>query len=212
MKTDITFVLDRSGSMESIRQDTIGGFNSFLRDQKAVTGEATLSLVQFDNIYESVYEAKNIAEAPELAMGTFVPRGSTALLDAIGKTIVKTGARLASVPDISRPDKVIFVILTDGEENASQEFTSAKVNEMIAHQRDVYKWEFIFLGANQDAITSAQAIGISGASAMTYAANAIGAKAVYASMSSAISNVRSGAAASATFSQEDRDAQAKAGA
>ena len=110
-KTDITIILDRSGSMESVKTDTIGGFNSFLSEQQKVTGEASLSLVQFDDQYEVVYLDKDINSADKLTEATFQPRGMTALYDAIGRTINSVGQRLSSTPENERPDKVIFVIL-----------------------------------------------------------------------------------------------------
>ena len=173
MKTDysdISLVLDRSGSMEAVRADTIGGFNAFLTDQKnAGVGTATVTLAQFDDIYETVYLAIPLGDAPLLSAQTFVPRGSTALLDAIGKTIDETGTRLAALPEAQRPDKVIFVILTDGEENASLHFTMPQIADKIRHQRENYQWEFVFLGANQDAIATASQIGVPQGAALSYA-------------------------------------------
>src|SRR5512138_1904469 len=133
---DINIVLDRSGSMESIRQATIAGFNKFLAEQKQAPGEATLTLAQFDDIYEVVHRAANLNSVEPLTEKTYAPRNTTALLDAIGKTINETGGRLAAMAEDERPERVIFVIITDGLENASQEFTVERVNEMIAHQRD----------------------------------------------------------------------------
>lgn len=168
--TDITLVLDRSGSMEAVRSDTIGGFNAFLKDQQnAGVGTATITLVQFDDIYEPVYRAIALTDAPPLTTKTFVPRGSTALLDAVGQAITETGARLAALPEAERPDKVIFVILTDGQENASHKCTMPQISDMIRHQRDTYNWEFVFLGANQDAIATAAQIGVNAEAALTYA-------------------------------------------
>src|SRR5690349_20776387 len=173
-KTDITIILDRSGSMESVKSDTIGGFNSFLSEQQKIDGEASLSLVQFDDQYEVVYEDKDIRDAAKLTEATFQPRGSTALLDAIGRTVNAVGGRLAALPEAERPDKVLMVIMTDGFENASHEFSAAQVSKMINHQREVYSWEFMFIGANQDAVLSANEIGIPAHAALTYAANSEG--------------------------------------
>ena len=128
---DINIVLDRSGSMEAVKEETISGFNKFLADQQNQDGDATLSLVQFDDEYEVVHDAKNLAKVPALNARTFVPRGCTALLDAIGRTIVATGARLDALSEADRPNQVLFVILTDGLENASQEFSSKKIMKMI---------------------------------------------------------------------------------
>ena len=127
-KADITIILDRSGSMESVKDDTIGGFNSFLAEQQKVAGEAVLSLVQFDDQYEVVYQDKDIRAADRLTEATFQPRGMTALLDAVGRTINAVGQRLASLPETERPDKVVLVIMTDGFENSSHEFSAAKIS------------------------------------------------------------------------------------
>lgn len=172
--TDITIILDRSGSMESVADDTIGGFNRFLEDQKTGHGTATITLVQFDDRYETVYAGVPLEAAPKLTDQTFVPRGSTALLDAIGKTIDETGVRLAAMREEDRPEQVVMVILTDGCENASRRYDAHRIAEMIAHQREVYSWEFIFLGANQDAIATASAMGVAAGSSLTYAASSAG--------------------------------------
>lgn len=210
-KTDITIILDRSGSMESVKGDTIGGFNSFLSEQQKVEGEAAISLVQFDDQYEVVYENKDINTADKLTEATFQPRGMTALYDAIGRTINSVGQRFASLGESERPDSVVFVILTDGFENASREFSATKINEMISHQRDVYQWQFIFIGANQDAILSAEAIGIGANAALTYAANADGTKEAFASVAQNVASYRSSKmATSLNFSDEDRAKQAEA--
>jgi hypothetical protein len=212
-KTDITIILDRSGSMESVKQDTIGGFNNFLSEQQKVEGEASLSLVQFDDQYEVAYENKDIQVAARLTEATFQPRGSTALFDAVGRTINSVGRRLAALPEAERPDKVLLVIMTDGFENASREFTAAKVGEMISHQREVYSWEFMFIGANQDAVLSAREIGIPASSALTYAANEEGTQIAYSMMASKVKNFRVSADAAALhFNDEDRERQNKAGA
>jgi hypothetical protein len=210
--TDINIVLDRSGSMHSVKSDTIGGFDTFLSEQQSAPGEAAITLIQFDDAYESVYRAISIKEAKPLDDKTFVPRGSTALLDAIGRTIHDTGKRLESMSESDKPAKIVFVVITDGHENASKEYSTAKVNEMIQHQRDVYGWEFVFLGANQDAITSAAAIGISVANAMTYASNSAGVRTSFRALSANMASLRVGRTRSMAWSKEDRDEQKKAGA
>jgi hypothetical protein len=210
--TDISIVLDRSGSMQSVKSDTIGGFNAFLEDQQKAGGEATITLAQFDDVYEVVYSAIPLANAKPLDDKTFVPRGSTALLDAIGRTIHGTGRRLEGMPESKRPEKVIFVILTDGEENASKEFPPQKINEMISHQRDVYKWDFVFLGANQDAITTAANLGVPTQNALTYVANSAGTQQAFGSLSKNVANYRAGRSRGVDFSEEDREKQRKAGA
>ncbi len=213
--TDITIVLDRSGSMEKVRQDTIGGYNSYIEAQQKLPGECMVSLVQFDDQYEPVYGGKRVKEAPLLTAATFVPRGYTALLDAIGRTINATGARLSALTEDQRPEKVIFVIVTDGGENASKEFTREKVFGMIGHQRTTYLWDFVFIGANQDAIQTGASLNIGANSSMTYAANEAGTKSAFQSASNYTAHTRSAAGAAAgasSFTAEDRAEQTKAGA
>jgi hypothetical protein len=209
--TDITIVLDRSGSMASVASDTIGGFNRFLDDQKKAEGTATLTLNQFDDQYERAIEPSDIQAVAPLTDETFVPRGMTALLDAIGRSITDTGKRLEEMPEGDRAEKVVMVIITDGFENASSKFTKEKINEMIAHQRDVYGWEFVFLGANQDAIGTATTFGIKGANAMTYAHNAVGTQSAFASTSRNMAAFRAGTSKTMAYSAQDRDDQDKAG-
>ena len=212
--TDINVVLDRSGSMERVKTDTIGGFNEFLRTQKEAQGEANLTLAQFDDEYEIVYDGISIKDVPELTGETFLPRGYTALLDAIGCTIIASGARLAGLPEALRPANVIFVILTDGHENRSTEFTLAKINEMIQHQTDVYHWDFVFLGANQDAILTGRNLGIKTGNSMAFATNEEGVTHVFRSVSRSMLQYRMQPADTTTnfFLDEDRENQKKSGA
>lgn len=210
--TDITIVLDRSGSMAQVANDTIGGFNRFLEDQQAAPGTADLSLHQFNTEFETLVDGKDVKSAPKLTSKTFVPLGSTALLDAIGRAIIGTGARLESRPDDQRAEKVVFVILTDGLENASHRFRREKINEMISHQREKYGWEFVFLGANQDAISVGESIGVAVGASMTYVANQEGTQEVYRSFSHNLTSLRSGRVQTMDFSEDDRAKQRKAGA
>jgi len=206
--TDITIILDRSGSMESVKSDTIGGFNTFLKDQQEIDKPASLSLVQFDNHYESVYLNKPIKEAEKLTETTFQPRGSTALYYAIGRTINSIGQRLSDLSENERPGNVLVVIMTDGHENSSHEFTAQKINEMITHQQDAYNWQFVFVGANQDAILSARTMGIRDVNAMTYAANAGGVRAMMASVSHNVKSYRqTGRSQGLSFTKEQRQKQ-----
>lgn len=211
--TDITFVLDRSGSMASVRDDTIGGFNAFIKSQKETAGEATMTLVQFDDQYDIHYTAKPIGEVVDLNHETFVPRGYTALVDAIGKTIVTTGERLGKMNEADRPSKVIFVIQTDGGENSSKEFNRDKINEMIKHQTATYDWDFVFLGANQDAIQAGGRLGIMAGNSMTYSAGAAGTKGLFDTMACSMTSYRGGdlSKKSMFFSDADRKTQADAG-
>lgn len=210
--SDITIILDRSGSMQSIRTDTIGGINSFYDDQRKQPGELLVTLVQFDdqNPYEVVHNCVSVATIPNLSVETFVPRGSTPLYDAVGRGIVSTGERLAKMAEHERPEHVIFVIVTDGQENASREYTAQRIKELIKQQTETYKWSFVFLGANQDAVLSAQAIGIAKNSSLTYAANAVGTSNAYSAMSRNMTNLRAGG--QCVFTDEDRNVQLSAGA
>ncbi len=155
--SDVTVVLDRSGSMQSCRNDAEGGLNAFIEEQKKHPGETLFTLVQFDTEYEFVHKGKPIREVGPCEL---VPRGATALLDAVGRAIAETGERLAAMPEPDRPGLVVFVIVTDGEENSSKEYTKPQIKEMIERQQNDYKWKFSFLGANQDAFAEAGDIGI----------------------------------------------------
>lgn len=201
--TDLVVLLDRSGSMESIRTDMEGGFKSFLEEQKSLPGHAVLSLSQFDNVYEKVYVERPIAEAPPLRIK---PRNSTALLDAMGRLILETGQRLAAKPEADRPSQVIFMVITDGLENSSVEFTREKVMSMVRHQEEKYSWRFLYLGANQDAIAVAEQLGISAGAALTYSSSR--SPAAVRVMSKAVAKMRSASPAercsSIVFSDEDR--------
>jgi uncharacterized protein YegL len=174
----IISILDRSGSMASIVNDAIGGFNTFLISQQAEPGEAIFSLVLFDHDYLPVHTAVPIQSVPPLDRTTFIPRGNTALLDAIGKTIDNLGQQIIALPKSARPEKVIICILTDGEENASRQYPAAKIKQQILHHRELLGWEFIFLAANQDAILGATALGIAVEDAVHFDASPAGAQAV----------------------------------
>jgi hypothetical protein len=188
--TDITLVVDRSGSMASIRTDAEGGVNTFIEQQKTGPGEAVLTLVQFDNVSEILHSAKPIRSVPSY---TLEPRGSTALLDAVGKAILETGNRLSAMREEDRPGLVVFVIVTDGQENASREFNRAKIREMIQHQQSVYNWQFTFLAANQDAFAEGGSMGIQTAGIANFAPRNI--HRVYGAAASNVSRMRSMSAA-----------------
>jgi len=159
--SEIIFILDRSGSMSSLEQETIAGYNKFLGSQRETPGAAQVTTVLFDNQYELLHDGVNIRLVKPISGKEYFTRGSTALLDAVGKTIIDVGHRLSQTPEEERPGKVIFIITTDGLENASQEFTWPAIRDMIKHQREKYSWEFIFLGANFDADEIADDLGIS---------------------------------------------------
>lgn len=212
--TDIIVVLDRSGSMSSIKNDTIGGFNQFLKDQQDLPGEATLSLYQFDHEYDVVFEGVKIKDVQPLNDKTFVPRGNTRLLDSMARTIISTGERLDTLSEEEKPGKVMVVIITDGEENSSVEYHRhrdgrERIAEMVKHQEATYKWEFVYLGANQDAIAVGTSMGIKAGSSITYGATGVGTKAAFASLSKSTEKYRgvAGFAGADAFDQDDRDAQ-----
>jgi Mg-chelatase subunit ChlD len=179
--TDIIVVLDRSGSMDSIGKSTVEGFNTFLKEQKAAKGEATLTLIQFDNEIQTDYLNEQLTNVKDLVLGeTFVPRATTALFDAVGQTIAKTKTK----------NDVVFVIITDGFENASREYDQSKVFKMIEDKKKE-GWNFLFLAANQDAMKSGAAIGISASNSMTFNANEASNSKMYMNFSSKISSYRS---------------------
>jgi hypothetical protein len=188
--TEIICIIDRSGSMESIRSDAIGGFNRFLADQQEPEDPARLTMALFDDQYEVVHNGADIHAVPLLTNTTFVPRGSTALLDAVGKTLNSVSARLAEIPANGRPDKVIVAILTDGQENASREFSLKVIREMITHYTTDLKWDFIYLAATQDAFSEAGQLGISANNTLQFAANKAGIHDSYNSISAAMAMKR----------------------
>ncbi|WP_236687113.1 vWA domain-containing protein [Ornithinibacillus californiensis] len=158
-KTEIIFLLDRSGSMGGLESDTIGGFNSLIRKQCQLPGETILTTVLFDHDYELLWNGVD-ANTVLLTNEQYFVRGTTALLDAIGRTIMDVSYRLSNTAEDKKPSNVIFVITTDGHENASREYSSNRIRSMIQKQQDIHGWEFIFLGANMDAVTEADNIGI----------------------------------------------------
>ncbi|MBY0436880.1 MAG: VWA domain-containing protein, partial [Burkholderiales bacterium] len=202
--TEIAVVLDRSGSMESARTDTIGGFNAFLAEQVDDAGDVNVTLAQFDNEYDVVYLREPIRRAPRLTADTYVPRGSTALLDAIGRTIDELGARLAAMPAAERPGKVIFVVITDGLENASRDYTREQVFQRIRHQSDVYGWEFVYLGAKQDAIAAGAQVGIDAGFALSCADGEVATRALYQSLASNVKMRRAGSKSDMRWEVRDR--------
>lgn len=187
--TEMVFILDRSGSMDHLTKDTIGGFNSMIESQKNEPGEAYVTTVLFDNYYELLHDHVNVKDIKPITT-EYYARGCTALLDAIGKTIDSVGARLSETPEDERPEKVIFIITTDGMENASYKFTKSEIKKMIEHQQSKYSWVFMFLGANMDAVSEACSLGINTDFARTYTASTIGTQSVYCSVDSAISSIR----------------------
>ena len=174
--THITVLLDRTGSMESIADDTVGGLNQFIREQQDADGNATLTLIQFDSRdpQEVVHDALPIGDVPKMRREDFRPRAMTPLLDAIGMAIVGAGERLASIREADRPAKVVFVTITDGLENASREYSLKAIRDMIERQERVYSWRFVFLGAGIDAVAEGAAMGMAGDSTVSVARETLG--------------------------------------
>ncbi|MED1864171.1 VWA domain-containing protein [Fictibacillus nanhaiensis] len=179
--TEIVFLLDRSGSMSGLEKDTIGGFNSFVKSQVERKGKTLITTALFDDQYEILWSGVP-AEQVQLTSEDYFVRGTTALLDALGKTILDVGYRLSRIEENDRPGKVIFVITTDGMENASTEFTHEKVKKLIEHQQEKYNWEFIFMGANIDVIAEAKNLGIKEEDAFRFEATDEGVENLYAMM------------------------------
>lgn len=177
--------------MQHLTSDTIGGFNSMIESQKNEEGEAFVTTVLFDDQYELLHDHVDIQNIKAITNKEYYARGCTALLDAVGKTINSIGARLSETPENERPEKVIFIITTDGYENASNEFSKQAVREMIEHQQDKYSWQFIFLGANMDAVGEAASLGIASSHSHTYAANSVSTASVYTAIDATMSFLRS---------------------
>lgn len=188
--TELVFILDRSGSMGGLESDTIGGFNAMLDKQKKLEGECRITTVLFDNNYELLHDRIDIQAVSPITEKEYFVRGSTALLDAIGRTIHKTRNTQQHTAEDYRAENVLFIIITDGQENASREFSSAQVKEMIETQKTASGWEFIFLGANIDAVETARHFGISADRAQNYHADKAGVALNFDVMSKAVSTLR----------------------
>ena len=199
--TEMVFILDRSGSMYGLEKDTIGGFNSLLLKQKEEEGEAFVTTVLFDNEYQLLHDRLPVKEVPEMTANEYKPRGSTALIDAIGRTI----SHIVNIHKYQRkedvPANTIFVIITDGMENSSHIYSSDKVKRMIEHEKKKYGWEFIFLGANIDAVETARHFGISEDRAVNYNSDSQGTRLNYEVVSDAVSCCRMSAPIQANWSQ-----------
>ncbi len=149
--SEIVIILDESGSMGSCKSDTIGGVNLFLENQKRIKGDVRVTLVKFSDYYKIINDAIPLDQVAYLDDHNYTPSFSTALLDAVGKTINNLGKRFADTPETERPERIIFAVITDGYENSSREFTRSQIFQMVTHQKQKYNWEFIFLGADIDA-------------------------------------------------------------
>lgn len=190
--TSINVIIDKSGSMGHLQNDTIGSFNTFLAEQKDVPGEAVFTLCTFNSSKDVVHDFVKLGSVPNLDTTTYRPNGGTALLDALGSTIDSVGTKLAAMAEEDRPSKVIFLVITDGEENSSHTFTAEKVKQMVEHQREVYNWEFVFMGANIDSVETATSYGFSAQNAMDFEASSRGIADTYKSVSDSLRSYRGG--------------------
>ena len=186
--TAVVLVVDRSGSIASIRSDLEGGLNEMIENQKLVPGKCTLDLVLFDTHYEDVYSFASLDDVKV----SIVPRGSTALNDAIGRKINSFGEALARMDEDKRPGKVIFVVATDGFENASREYSGEAIKTLVTEQTEKYGWEFVFLGANQDAVLVGGSLGFHAGNTMTYRASSAGVRNTTDSLNTYMTATRSG--------------------
>ncbi len=207
--THITVILDRTGSMEAIRDDTIGGFNAFVQAQRAEPGTATLTLVQFDSQdpYEVVMRSVPIGEVPQLTRETYVPRAATPMLDAIGRGIVDLEHCLATMPESERPGRVVVVIITDGQENASREYRKDQISQMIQNKQGLLGWQFVFLSADLDALDDAIRSGVRAPQAMSFDQTGEGVQEAFSALSTRMGEYRRNQRPSLDFEEEDRRRQ-----
>ena len=189
-RTELVFILDRSGSMSGLESDTIGGYNAMLEKQKKEAGEATVTTVLFDDKYELLHDRIDLKGIAPITDREYYVRGCTALLDAIGKTIQKIANVQKHTSPENRAGKVLFVITTDGMENASREYTYDKIRALVERQKQEYGWEFLFLGANIDAVTTADRLGIAKSRAVTYRSDRLGTLLNFSVLDGAVSSVR----------------------
>lgn len=188
--TELVFILDRSGSMSGLESDTIGGFNSMIEKQKKQDGECYVSTVLFDNVSEVLHDRVKLTDINPMTDNEYTVRGSTALIDAIGGAIHHIGNVHKYIRNEDVPEHTIFVITTDGMENASHKYSSDKVKSMIERQKERYGWEFLFIGANIDAVETAARYGIGRDRAVNYNADEVGTHILYESVSAVVGNVR----------------------
>ncbi len=188
--TEMVFIIDRSGSMTGLESDTIGGFNSTISKQKKEEGEATITTILFDNRYEVLHDRFDISQVGEMTEKEYFTRGSTALLDAMGSAIQKTVNVQRHLPEEDRAEKVVFVVITDGYENSSCEYSYKDIKRMVEKEQKKYGWEFLFLGANIDAIAEGGKLGIRANRTVNYMHDDIGTAMAYDAMSAAVSECR----------------------
>lgn len=186
--TEIVFIIDKSGSMHNLIDDTIGGFNSVIEEQREGDGEVYVTTVLFSDYNKTLHDHINIKEVPLMTTKEYRVSGCTALLDAIGSTVDNIGIRLANTAEDDRPSKIMVFIITDGQENASHEYSKKRIKEMIEHQTDVYNWSFVFIGANMDAVSEGKDMGIT--LSATYSATSDGTYSTYTAIDDVINYAR----------------------
>lgn len=204
--TELVFILDRSGSMSGLESDTIGGFNAMIEKQKKQDGECIVSTVLFDDESRVIHDRVSLDEIRPMTEDDYFVGGCTALIDAIGGAIHHIGNvhKYARPEDV--PENTIFIITTDGQENASHRYSSDKVKQMIERQKDKYGWEFLFIGANIDAVETAKRYGIDRNRAVNYNADAQGTSVLYETVSKAVCNVRASKCMAENWSEDiDKD-------
>lgn len=207
---ELVFILDRSGSMAGLEKDTIGGFNSMIKRQKETKGQALVTTVLFDDHYELIHQRKQISNVNDMTTNEYFVRGTTALLDAIGRSITQIIACHKKLKNDEKPEKTVVVITTDGMENASREYSSAKIKQMIEFQKEKYQWEFIFLGANMDALNTAKDFGISEDRVANYHADEEGTELNFRVIAETISELRVKKSISSDWKNEiDEDYQTR---
>ena len=209
--TEMVFILDRSGSMAGLETDTIGGYNSMIDKQKKEHGEATVTTVLFDDKCDIICENADINKVDHLTEREYFARGCTALLDAIGKTIAMVSERHKTAPDSQIPFKTIVTIITDGYENASCEYSLSRIKEMISYQEKEHRWEFLFLGANIDAVEVAGGFGIAAHRAATYSADSVGTRKNFEAVSNVTRDIRMGCNLSPNWKEDIENYRRKRG-
>ncbi len=207
---ELVFILDRSGSMSGLEKDTIGGFNSMIKRQKETKGQALVTTVLFDDHYELIHQRKQISNVNDMTTNEYFVRGTTALLDAIGRSVTQIIACHKKLKNDEIPERTVVVITTDGMENASREYSSAKIKQMIEFQKEKYQWEFIFLGANMDALNTAKDFGISEDRVANYHADEEGTELNFRVIAETISELRVKKSISSDWKNEiDEDYQTR---
>lgn len=209
--TELVFILDKSGSMSGLEKDTIGGYNSLMEKQRKLDGECVITTVLFDNRYELLHDRIDLRAVTPITEKEYFVGGATALLDAIGRTIHKIAAVQEHTAEEYRAEKVMFVIITDGEENASREYSAAQVKELIKRQKERYGWEFVFLGANIDAVETAGRFGIDANRAVDYVPDGRGTELNFRMMSETVAAFRECGAVPAECLDEIRKDRKKRG-